>query len=88
MRSLFFWDVTQRRLVVNCGRFGTIDRSYLQGPSSPRLLDPSCLGKRIQDKIKHVCDNKFFENMTESKYLGTTLTDHNYMPDEFEGKLN
>ena len=35
MRSLFFWDVTQRRLC-----FGTISRSNFQGSSSPRRFDP------------------------------------------------
>jgi len=32
--------------------------------------------------------NKFFENLTESKYLGITLTDQNIIPEENKGKLN
>ena len=40
MRSSFFWDVTQRRLVVSCGRFGTTYRSKVYGPSSPRRTGP------------------------------------------------
>jgi len=33
-------------------------------------------------------ENKFFENVTESKYLWMTLTDHNCMPEEIKSKLN
>jgi len=36
MRSSLFWDVTQRRSVVLCLRFGTIYRSNLQESSSLR----------------------------------------------------
>jgi hypothetical protein len=35
-RSPPSWDCTQRRLVVNNGRFETTSRSNLKGPSSPR----------------------------------------------------
>ena len=35
MRSLLFWDFTQRRLVVGYRRFGTTYRFHLQGSSSP-----------------------------------------------------
>jgi hypothetical protein len=38
MRSAFFWDFTQRRMVVPYRRFETTYRSRLQGPSRPRLL--------------------------------------------------
>jgi hypothetical protein len=34
MNSSFFWDVTQRRLVIPCRRFGTAYRSHLQGSGS------------------------------------------------------
>jgi hypothetical protein len=34
MRFSLFWDVAQRRLVINYRRFGTTKRSFLQGPSS------------------------------------------------------
>ena len=43
MISSFFWNVTQRRLVVIYRRFGTISRVHLLGPSSRKkfeLLDP------------------------------------------------
>jgi len=40
-----------------------------------------------QDKNMYI-ENKFFENVTESKYLGMTLTDQNCMPEENKGKLN
>jgi len=33
MRSSFFWDVTQRRLVVTYRRFGKTYRSHFQGPT-------------------------------------------------------
>jgi len=36
LRSSFFWDVMQRRLVVNYRSFGTTYRSHLQGSSSLR----------------------------------------------------
>jgi len=38
------WDITQRRMVIPCRRFGMISRSHLQGSRSPRhlgLLDES-----------------------------------------------
>ena len=38
MRSSLFWDVTQRRLVVNDRRFGTAHRSQLQGSSRTRKM--------------------------------------------------
>jgi hypothetical protein len=34
MRSLLFWNLTRRRLVVNCGRFETTCPSHLQGSGS------------------------------------------------------
>jgi hypothetical protein len=37
MRSAFFWDITQRRMVTLYRRFGTMYRSHLQG-LSPRIL--------------------------------------------------
>jgi hypothetical protein len=36
-KSSFFWDITQRRMVIRYRRFGTTYRSHLQG-SSPRIL--------------------------------------------------
>jgi hypothetical protein len=44
MRSALFWNITQRRLVFLCQRFGTTCRSYIQGARSLRrrgfLLGP------------------------------------------------
>ena len=37
-KSLLFWDVTQRRLIVSYRRFGTTNHSHLQGSISPRIL--------------------------------------------------
>jgi len=37
-RFSFFWDVTQRRLIVSNRRFRTTYRSHLQWPSSLSLL--------------------------------------------------
>jgi hypothetical protein len=39
-----------------------------------------------QDQNIYV-ENKFFENVTESKYLEMTLRDQNCMPEEIKGKL-
>jgi len=38
VRSSFFWDFTQCRLVVSYRRFGTTYWAHLPGPSSPRKL--------------------------------------------------
>jgi len=38
MRSSFFWDDTQRILVVSFGRFGTTYPYHLQGSRSPRSV--------------------------------------------------
>jgi hypothetical protein len=38
MRSLLFWDVTQRTLVVSHRRFGSTHPSELGGSSSPRRI--------------------------------------------------
>jgi hypothetical protein len=44
-RYSLFWDVTSRKLVVSCRRFGTSYRFHLQGSSSPwRMLDPTNRG--------------------------------------------
>jgi hypothetical protein len=43
-RSSIFWDVTQRRFVVICRRFGTSYRSHIQGSSSPRPLNKGLIG--------------------------------------------
>jgi len=40
----------------------------------------SCEENTGQDKNTYV-ENKFVENVAESKYLGVTLTDHNCMPE-------
>jgi hypothetical protein len=32
--------------------------------------------------------NRFFEEVTEFRYLGTTLTDQNYMQEEIKSRLN
>jgi hypothetical protein len=47
----------------------------------------SCEENTRKDENMYV-ENKFFENVTDSKYLGMTLTDHNCMPEEIKGKLN
>jgi hypothetical protein len=39
MRSALFWDVTQRRVVIPYGRFGTTYRSHRQGSRNPRRDD-------------------------------------------------
>jgi hypothetical protein len=48
-RSVLFWDITQHRMTILYGHFGTMYRSHLQGSRSPRrilkknlcgLLDP------------------------------------------------
>jgi len=36
LESLLYWDITQRRLVVSYGRFGTNYWSHIQGSSSQR----------------------------------------------------
>jgi hypothetical protein len=40
IRSLFFWNVRQRRLVFSYRRFRTTYQSHPQGSSSPKPLDP------------------------------------------------
>jgi hypothetical protein len=40
MRTAFFWDVTQRRVVILHRRFGTTYRFYLQGSTSPLRMGP------------------------------------------------
>jgi hypothetical protein len=40
LRSLLYWDVTQRKLVVSHRRFGTTYRSHLQGPQSKKTAWP------------------------------------------------
>jgi hypothetical protein len=37
MRSAFFWDITQRTVVIPYQRFGTTYRFPLQGSRSPRI---------------------------------------------------
>jgi hypothetical protein len=37
-RYAFFWNFTQRRVVVSYRRFATTNRSHLQGSSSPRWV--------------------------------------------------
>jgi hypothetical protein len=44
LRSAFFWDVMQRRLVVCYRRFGTTSRCQLQRSSSPRSLKIRTIG--------------------------------------------
>jgi hypothetical protein len=36
MKSAFFWDITQRRMVIRYRRFGATYRSHLQGLKSPQ----------------------------------------------------
>jgi hypothetical protein len=36
MRSSLFWDITQRRVVIFCRRFGTTYGSHIQGSRSPK----------------------------------------------------
>jgi len=37
MRSAFFWDITQRTVVINYRRLGTTYRSQLEGSRNPRI---------------------------------------------------
>jgi hypothetical protein len=43
LRSVLFWDFTQRRIVFPYQRFGATYRSHLQGSSSPLLIEKKTL---------------------------------------------
>ena len=47
LRSLPFWDVTQREMVVRYRRFGTICRYHLRRSSSPRIIYLQCILQRV-----------------------------------------
>jgi hypothetical protein len=58
MRSLLFWDVTQRWLVVSYRRFGTTYLSHLHGSSSPdrHLQRTDCLKTSVSKKQSKLCN--------------------------------
>jgi len=41
MRSVLFWYITQRRVVILCRRFGTTYRPHLRGSRSARRMEPT-----------------------------------------------
>jgi hypothetical protein len=57
-RSLLFWDVTQRSLVVSYGLFGTANWSHLHGSSSPdQYLHPiDCLEMSVSNYKPSLCN--------------------------------
>jgi hypothetical protein len=44
--------------------------------------------QKIGQKQSIKIANRSFEDATNSKYLGTTLTDQNHMPEEIKSRLN
>jgi len=58
LRSLLFWDVTQRWVVVSYRRFGTTYWSHLHGSSSPdRHLHPiDCLKTSVSKNQPKLCN--------------------------------
>ena len=57
-RSLIFWDLTLRRLVISYRRFGTTYRPLLQMPSSPfndvsvQHISPIFKGQAVQNEFR------------------------------------
>jgi hypothetical protein len=62
MRSAFFWDITQRRMVIFCRRFGTTYRSHLQGSRSTTLAAE-----------RHLAEGQF-SKVTENRNKGLKLS--------------
>jgi len=57
MRSSFFWDVTQRRMVLPYRRFGTIYRFPLQGSSITAFNIYTYARKTKSTDLKPVCQS-------------------------------
>jgi hypothetical protein len=51
MRSALFWDVTQRREVIQYRRFETTCRSLLQGPRNARIPSSRVRKSRKKDLL-------------------------------------
>ena len=70
-----FWDITRRRVVFLCRRFGTRYRSHLQGVKSPFLLGPLILEDGTETSVKncHTAPRNIPEECRAHQHRGGSL---------------